>query len=292
MNVRTSKLSIGTAHFGQVYGLLNSTGQTDMAEAIQILKIAKKFGIKTIDTAAAYGSSEKIIGGTGLSKDFQVISKFSAISENENITKWVEQHVNETLQRLNLQNIYGILLHKPMELVGNNGAEIFKALEKIKDLGKIKKIGISVYDMEELDLIIPRFNIDLVQAPFNIFDRRLERSGWLKKLKEHSIELHTRSAFLQGLLLQPQQKIPTQFSPWMNHFEKWLGWLASENLDAASACLGHLIQFNEIDKIVVGVETAHQLEELTTAASKNILLDMPDFSIEDKNLLLPTKWKK
>jgi aryl-alcohol dehydrogenase-like predicted oxidoreductase len=78
----------------------------------------------------------------------------------------------------------------------------------------------------------------------------------------------------------------------MNHFNKWLDWLAAENLDAASICLDFLIQFNEIDKIVVGVETAHKLEEIIAAASKNILIEIPDFSIEDKNLILPTKWKK
>lgn len=292
MIIRASKLSIGTAHFGQTYGLLNSTGSTDIVEASKILKIAKKFGIKAIDTAAAYGSSEKIIGSTGFSEDFQVITKLSAIPENENITRWVEQNVHEALERLNLQSIYGILLHKPLQLLGNYGVEIFKALEKIKDAGKIQKLGISIYEMEELDTIIPCFNVDLVQSPFNIFDRRLENSGWLKRLKDQSIEVHTRSAFLQGLLLQSRDKIPNQFNPWMNHFNKWFDWLASENLDAASICLDYLIQFNEIDRIVVGVETAHQLEELITAASKNVLVEIPGFSIEDKNLLLPTKWKK
>jgi diketogulonate reductase-like aldo/keto reductase len=75
-----------------------------------------------------------------MSKDFQVTSKLAAIPENENVAKWVEQQVNEALERLNLQNIFGILLHKPMQLLGDYGVEIFKTLERIKGVGKIKKI--------------------------------------------------------------------------------------------------------------------------------------------------------
>ena len=50
-----------------------------------------------------------------------------------------------------------------------------------------------------------------MQAPLNIFDRRLISSGWFKKLKNKKVEVHARSIFLQGLLLKESSKITSKF---------------------------------------------------------------------------------
>ena len=41
----------------------------------------------------------------------------------------------------------------------------------------VKNIGFSVYNPSELTILIKRYNFDVVQAPFNIFDRRILKSG-------------------------------------------------------------------------------------------------------------------
>ena len=45
------------------------------------------------------------------------------------------------------------------------------------------------------------YNIDVVQIPYNILDKRVIYSGWYRKLKKIGIEVHARSIFLQGLLV-------------------------------------------------------------------------------------------
>ena len=91
----------------------------------------------------------------------------------------------------------------------------------MKKNGVISKIGISIYSPSQLDLILPKFSIDIVQAPFNIVDRRILNSGWLEKLSKKNIETHIRSVFLQGLLLMQYEKIPNQFSHWNRVWLKW-----------------------------------------------------------------------
>ena len=58
-----------------------------------------------------------------------------------------------------------------------------------------------------LSIILALYNFDIVQAPFNLIDRRLIETGWLEKLNMSNIEVHCRSCFLQGLLLMDREKL-------------------------------------------------------------------------------------
>src|SRR5581483_2256099 len=105
------------------------------------------------------------------------------------------------LLRLDVKTLYGLLLHRPQQLLGAEGPTLYQALQGLKKGGQVQKIGVSVYAPSELELLNLRYRFDLVQAPFNLVDRRLHTTGWLQRLKEDGVEIHTRSAFLQGLLL-------------------------------------------------------------------------------------------
>ena len=58
----SNKLAIGTAQFGLNYGIANQNGQVDAKEIESILDCAYENEINTLDTAKAYGNSEKSIG--------------------------------------------------------------------------------------------------------------------------------------------------------------------------------------------------------------------------------------
>ena len=57
-----SVLSLGTAQLGLSYGINNTDGKPDEKKAFEILDCALENGINTLDTAAAYGESEQVIG--------------------------------------------------------------------------------------------------------------------------------------------------------------------------------------------------------------------------------------
>ena len=96
--------------------------------------------------------------------------------------------------------------------MGSHGTAIVKELLVLRERNIISKIGISIYSPEILEEISELCCFDIVQAPFNIFDQQLLLSGWSDKLKEIGVEIHTRSVFLQGLLLMKQASLPTYFS--------------------------------------------------------------------------------
>ena len=102
---------------------------------------------------------------------------------------------------------------------------------------------------------------DIIQAPLNIVDRRLVTSGWLSKLHSEEIEIHTRSVFLQGLLL-PRYSIPKNFNKWASIWDKWSAELQKNNLGAAEVCLLYPLSFQEIDRVIIGVDNVNQLREI------------------------------
>ncbi len=210
----SNRLALGTVQFGLPYGIANQTGQISRDEAAAILNHAWAMGLDTLDTAIAYGGSEARLGEIGV-KQWRVISKLPAVPESvTDVAAWVENSVNGSLERLNIPMLRGLLLHCSRQLLGVRGDTLYRALAAIKDEGKVEKIGVSIYGPEELDALWPHYQFDLVQAPFNVIDRRLATSGWLKRLHQAGIEVHVRSVFLQGLLLMDTANRPVSFNRW------------------------------------------------------------------------------
>ncbi len=199
------KIAIGTAQFGMKYGINNDFGKVSEFDVKKILNHSINNGIDTIDTAIAYGDSENVLGMTGVS-DFKVISKLPKIPDENKINDLMHKMVNESLTRLNIQSLYALMLHAPHQILDKNGEEIISALQNLKQKGLINKIGISIYSVKELGPLLDIFKFDIIQCPFNLVDRSLDETGWLKKLKKLDIEVHTRSSFLQGLLVMPRKK--------------------------------------------------------------------------------------
>jgi|TARA_B110000263_G_C15308660_1_gene511858 aryl-alcohol dehydrogenase-like predicted oxidoreductase len=286
-----NKLALGTVQFGMNYGIANDSKKTFPQKSIsEILKLAKLKKITTLDTAIAYGSSEKNLGKENLDS-FDVITKISNIPLFEkNIYSWIRKEVALSLQRLNQNKIYGVLLHKASDLNGPDGKKIYEALSILKKERIVSKIGISIYSPSELDNIVSNFDIDIVQSPFNVFDTRLKTSGWMDKLHQANIEIHTRSTFLQGLLLMDLKDIPTKFSKWAYLFALWDKTVEESNMNKMEACIKFSSSFDEIDKVIFGVDNVEQFKEVSEYNFLNKYNNLCDMSSNDEYLINPTKW--
>ncbi len=284
------KLALGTVQLGLKYGIANKYGQVSLDETEEILEHASKNGIDLLDTAIAYGESEQRLGQIGI-QGWRVVSKLSEIPEGcQNISQWIATSVQESLRRLRQKSLYGLLLHRPYQLLSKNGDDLFQELQKLKSSGKVNKIGVSIYDPAELEVICNRYEIDIVQAPLNIVDHRIVESGWLSRLSERGVELHVRSVFLQGLLLMSASERPQKFNKWTSLWSNWDKWLKENNLTPLQACLRYVLSFSEIKKIIVGVDSLQQLDDIISV-SKNSLPDVPEnIFCSDVDLVNPTRW--
>ncbi len=285
-----NRLALGTVQFGLPYGIANRSGQVTVSEANAMLQLALANGIDTLDTAIAYGDSEKCLGEVGM-QGFNLVTKLPAMPDDlPDVAAWVQQQVNASLVRLRVQSVYGLLLHKSEQLLMPNGVALYQALQALKDKGQVQKLGVSIYSPTELAELTPHYRFDLVQAPFNLLDRRLYSSGWLQRLKDDEVEIHTRSAFLQGLLLMAHTDIPDKFSRWDSLWAAWHRWLADHDGAAVQACLALPLSFPEIDRVVVGADSVSQLAQLVNAANTQQKATLPDLQCEDENLINPAHW--
>lgn len=284
------RLALGTVQFGVPYGIANQTGQVPLDEVKAILHVAWNGGINCFDTASAYGDSEERLGSVGITK-WQIVSKLAEIPESAADTRsWVFSSVAASLRRLRVDRIYGMLVHKPSQLLGPRGLDLYRALQQLKDDGVVEKIGISIYEPEELDSLFARYKLDLVQAPLNVLDRRLMDSGWLARLQANKTEVHVRSIFLQGLLLMDSTRRPARFARWGPTWSRYEAWLLETGLTPLEACLRYALSFQEISRVVVGVENVNQLREVLAAAAGPAPPVLPDLRSSDVDLLNPSRW--
>ena len=286
------KLALGTVQFGLDYGVANTSGRVTVQEAGAILQHAQACGLDTLDTAIAYGDSEAVLGQLGIER-WNTVTKLPAVPDDcQDVAQWVYEQIQQSMARLGVRQLHGVLLHRPAQLFEKMGPALYGALKSVKAQGKTRKIGVSVYGPAELDVLFDAYALDLVQAPLNILDRGLVKSGWAGRLHDAGVEVHTRSAFLQGLLLMPATQRPGKFNPWANVWRAWDRWLEQEGFTPLQACLRYVSNLPQIDRVVVGVDTAAQLQQIVQAADGKlpILPEFPD--LQDTRLINPASWNQ
>ena len=276
------KIALGTVQWGLDYGISNQKGIPSDNELDKILALATASGIDLLDTASAYGDSESRIGNRSSGK-FRIVTKIGSISKNNSI----EQQVKRSLENLKRPSLYGCLFHNVKELLRK--PSLWEEIQLEKKEGRIEKIGYSLYHPEELERLLDlNYVPDIIQVPFNLIDRRFE--PYFKKLNLMNIEIHVRSVFLQGLLLNFQMMEQDKFLGWNTLWQQYKEWLKQSDLTPLEACISHAVQHKEISNVILGVEQLSQLEQILLASKKNKVEVPKTFISTDENLINPLSW--
>ncbi|MEO8934457.1 MAG: aldo/keto reductase [Xanthomarina sp.] len=289
----TSKLILGTVQLGLNYGINNKSGKPTLEKAFEILHTAFNNGIRTLDTAEAYGSSQEVIGKfqkENPEKKFRIITKLAAnhsVKSNELI-----KHIGNSCKILNTDKLYGYMFHNYQSFKENTA--LYNELLLAKDLGLIEKAGISLYSNNEIENIIENYNnFDFIQIPFNLFDNESKRKIILEKAKAANIEIHTRSVFLQGLFFKDCKDIPEKLKPLAHYLETLESIKKSSGINTQTLALQYVLQKKYIDYVLIGVESVDQLmSNIELANSKeSIPHEVIDaIQVKEENLLNPSNW--
>ena len=177
-----SKIVIGTANFYQKYGFDNQKISNQNLNLIS--KFAKKKNIKILDTALNYNISKNVTKKFNFS-NFKIITKIKLPQNNENqFLKNIKKKLNLNLKLLKVKNYEYILLHNPTDLKSKYGKNLIELIKYFKKKKITNKIGVSIYDPKELNLVFKNFKPDLIQVPINIFDHRFIDSKYYNLLKK------------------------------------------------------------------------------------------------------------
>lgn len=289
--VEGPRIALGSAQFGSKYGATNTGGQVTRQEVAKILALARNYDVTLIDTANSYGTAEVTLGMLD-TQDFRVVSKLPPISPDQAIrADWVQDSLAKSLASLRRKSLWGVLMHKPHDLLGENGDELVRGLQTAKNDGVVTKVGVSIYNPSDLGWILERMEVDLVQCPLNVFDRRLIEEGWLRLLKQRGIEVHARSIFLQGTLLVGSHFLPLEVEPWRKNFVQFEKWSRSVGATPLQAALAYPLAQEGVDKLIVGVTSEVELSAILNSVTLDVS-EFPDFHANDLDLINPVNWLK
>ena len=279
------KLALGTVQWGLDYGISNTNGIPTDAELDAIVRLANQNDINLFDTASQYGNAEARLGNY-TTKNSCVVSKFSSVNHSS-----LENEIQGSLERLNVEQLYGYLFHAPKDLI--NTPLLWDQIQNYKVKGKVKKIGYSLYSPEELELFLDKNWIpDIVQLPYSLLDRKFE--PYFEQLKSLGTEIHIRSVFLQGLYFKSIETLPSTFNDLKSALIKLAEIAREYGLTTVELALNFVLKNEYVDYTVIGVEQSNQLKEIISASkidfSESMAERVKTLSVENPTLLNPSDW--
>lgn len=294
----TTKLGLGTVQFGLDYGISNTGGKPSEHSVREILLEAQKNGIQTLDTATLYGNSETVIGQALTSASpFKIVTKTPHFKQ-EIITPAqgieLEQTFHQSLKNLQVPRCYGLLIHAAADLLKPGAQYLVEAMRRIQAQGLVEKIGVSVYDRAQIEAVRSWFPFELVQVPASIFDQRLVRDGTFAEFARSGVEVHVRSAFLQGLLFMNPGTLPEFFSPARPALQRLADDASSSGLSKIELALHYLNAQTGVDRILCGVNSLTELSEIIASTRRSLpnSIDFSRYEIQNLDVLNPSRWPK
>ena len=279
------KLALGTVQFGLNYGAFNRGGQPAPEEVRAILACARDAGITLLDTARAYGTSEEVIAQAGGPDDFRIVTKCPAVPESGDPAASVLAAFEASCEALGVTGVYGYLLHRSDDLARPGVWEVLAGLVRE---GRAARVGVSGYDADEVNALCARYPITLAQLPANVLD------PWFRHTRlPETVEVHVRSAFLQGFLLSDPACLPPRFQPWQEPLMTFREGAAAAGLSPLEAALAPLLTCGQIAQVVVGVDGRAHLQEIVEAASvacRREDFQPPPIPGVTRNLTDPRRW--
>ncbi len=284
-----NELILGTAQFGAGYGITNATGRIGDQAMAAILRAAAEEGIGLFDTAADYGDSQARLGAAAGSAARKYVTKFSLASAPERPTTGTL--FENSARSLNVERLEGVLFHRVSDLEDARCAEAVDQVREARADGRLLHAGVSIYDDDDLQLALAAFpDLDLLQIPGNVVDRRLLESPTVAALRRDGVEIHVRSALLQGLLLASAESLPPFFAPLAPVLESLARIALAHETSVLAVLLGFLRNNPIVDGVVFGATTEAEIREV--ASAWNEAVEVPaDFGVGLLDEILdPRRW--
>ena len=278
MNERN--LILGGAQFGNGYGRYVKTPKLSKFDLEAILCLAKSSGVHEIDLAQNYESAIENLSNVLISKDFKYSTKIQFIEYSE---QKILGDLRNDLVNLQISSFQSVLIHNWASLSAENRMLATRFVQSLLDLGICSGVGVSVYNLTELDFI--DWTPGTIQAPLNFYNREFLKSDSVLELIELGTTFVARSIFHQGLLLNPD--LSSKF-PQLGLFNRYC---RENHLSCLEGALSVYDTQGVFRSLTVGVANASQLGEIlgvkNTVSSQ---LAIPDLQLTDLDFTDPRRW--
>jgi aryl-alcohol dehydrogenase-like predicted oxidoreductase len=282
---------LGTANFGQRYGLTQSDSglsERTVSEIFDLLDVIQNIHI---DTSPDYGSAELIVGKLGRSKKFMERISTKIPQRTYGDQHLMKQSVVTSLRHLGVDEFESVLLHGLSEDFEDNLSSIEKGLTEILEKGLARFVGLSCYSESEVVTaknLLPMLTV--FQVPENAADQRTLHSSKLLELSNTENKIFVRSAFLQGKLLQAENELTGIFESLKPVVLDLKRVAKSSNLDPLEYCLAYAKSIPWSSGITFGVQSKSELIDIISALQRNYpRIEFTNLKV-DSHMVDPRNW--
>lgn len=287
-SLKKNKLALGTVQFGIDYGINNDLGKVKEEEALDIVNYAFQNGIYTLDTAQSYGRAEQILGNILIDNPFnnniEIITK---IKFKNNLT--LDQNIEISCRNLRREVIDTLLFHTLEDY------KMYSNKQELNEMSNVTKIGVSVYNNDQIESVLDDTRIKVIQLPFNLLDNESIRGDILRRVQAKGKEVHTRSSFLQGLFFMDMNKRSNVLSVLRVYLERIHALCNDYNISMSDLALSYCLSKSYIDKVIIGVDSLSQLKiniESSNSTVPHELIETVDgIHVAELEMLNPNNWK-
>jgi len=255
------KIILGTANFVRSYGILSEGKALTQEVVSSVIECALENNIHTYDTAFAYGDILGVVPKEHI-KDLKIITKFSVLEDYDDILEKIALH----MKKYDFQGYYGFLVHDPQYLPTVDHKKVLSFFNSLREDFGVQKIGVSAYEMKDVEhfnkICIP----DIIQIPFNPLNQQFYNDQFLGYIHDHEIEVHGRSLFLQGVLLS--DALPDNLSALKDSWDQFIA-LANAFPSRLHALLAWGQMHGWVNHWVLGVSSLKDLQGIIET-SKNV----------------------
>ncbi len=285
--MKITDIVIGTANFGnEKYGIKNYN-KNSLTKIKSLINFAQKNGIQKLDTSLEYKGVYNNLSKVNL-MGFKVSSKFTLKKYGKNLIKNFRKDFLISLKKLGIKKYDNFFFHNIDDF--NNTKKVKDIIEILRIFKKnklINKIGVSLNSPQEIKKIQKKFRPDIVQIPFNLFDRRILDKKLLSQYK--GIEIQIRSIFLQGLLLMKSEDRKKNSEKILKKFDSWID---SNKVERHKVCISFINNYNFYKTCVIGINNKSDLTEFLNTNKKKKKIFPKNLLCKSLNLIEPRKWKK
>ena len=301
--LRVSPLALGTVELGMDYGLKvpGAYGRPPEDEAVRLVRAALDAGVDFIDTARAYGESEKVLGKAlrGRRDEAVLATKVAVHGADRKplpadaLKAHMLAELDASLAALGTDRVDLWQVHNVDEALLRCPEILQAAFDEAKASGKALAVGGSTYGVEAPLQALETGLFDTLQVTYSVLDQRLA-DRVLPLAAERGVGVVARSVLLQGVLTERGEHLPERLAPLKERSRAFRRLAAEAGLGPAQAALAFALARADIGAVLVGVRSLEELEDNLPAArtglAPGLLEELRALRLDDADLLNPGSW--